>query len=161
MVITTNINGYRVKRILVDQGSSTNVMYHHTFKKLGGKDADLQPATNNLVSFTGEEIQVTGTIKLPFSLSRSGQAAKHKLKMKFIIPTGVGKICADYEEAKFCYMASMTNQDIKEECRDTPLNKNQNTEPYSTSDIIDLQDEIPGVRPKPSKDLIPIRIYGE
>ncbi|KAF7808568.1 hypothetical protein G2W53_035311 [Senna tora] len=41
MVITEKIDSYKVKGVLVDQGSSTNVLYYNTFQKLSYKDEQM------------------------------------------------------------------------------------------------------------------------
>ncbi|KAF7839038.1 hypothetical protein G2W53_007520 [Senna tora] len=55
MVISANVHGYLVKHILVDQGSSVNVLHYHTFSKMGGRYEDLQPSSLTMVSFNAEE----------------------------------------------------------------------------------------------------------
>ncbi|KAF7835270.1 Pro-Pol polyprotein [Senna tora] len=62
MVISDNIIGYLVKHTLIDQGSSVDVLYYVAFSKMGGMHLDLQPSSQTVVSFNGEEVQVTGII---------------------------------------------------------------------------------------------------
>ncbi|KAF7808231.1 uncharacterized protein G2W53_034974 [Senna tora] len=45
MVISANVHGDLVKRILVDQGSSVDVLYYHSSSKMGGSYEDLQQSS--------------------------------------------------------------------------------------------------------------------
>ena len=43
LVITLRIGGYDVKRVMVDQGSATEIMYPDLYKRLNLKFKDLMP----------------------------------------------------------------------------------------------------------------------
>ncbi|VFQ61122.1 unnamed protein product, partial [Cuscuta campestris] len=62
LVIRVEINNVVVHRTLVDTGSSVNVMYSNTFKDLGLSRSDLKPIHTPLSGFTGDTIEVEGTI---------------------------------------------------------------------------------------------------
>ena len=57
LVVTLKIGGFEVKRVLVDQGSSVEVMYSDLYKGLNLKPKDLTAYDSPLVSF--EEKTVT------------------------------------------------------------------------------------------------------
>lgn len=65
LVVTTQINSHIVKRILVDQGSSAEVMFYSLFKRLGLKEDDLTPTDVPLVGFSGSPVYPLGKISLP------------------------------------------------------------------------------------------------
>ena len=46
LVVTLRVKDYDVKRILIDQGSSCEIMYYETFKQLKLEDKDLAPAVS-------------------------------------------------------------------------------------------------------------------
>ena len=54
LVITLQIGGYNVKRVMVDQGSTTEIMYPDLYKGLNLKSRDLTPYSSPLVSFEGK-----------------------------------------------------------------------------------------------------------
>ena len=56
LVITARINGFLVKKVMVDQGSGTDVMYPDLFKRLELKDQDLTKYDSSLVSFDGRVV---------------------------------------------------------------------------------------------------------
>ena len=64
-MVTTWINGYIVKRVLVDQGSEAEVMYSDLFKGLGLKAEDLSKFNTPLVGFDAKMVILDGQISLP------------------------------------------------------------------------------------------------
>ncbi|XP_077228419.1 uncharacterized protein LOC143861381 [Tasmannia lanceolata] len=65
LVITMLIANFETPRILVDNGSSADILYYHTFKQLGIKDDLLKPSSTELYGFAGEIVKVVGSIELP------------------------------------------------------------------------------------------------
>ena len=53
MVITLRIEGYDVKRVLVDQGSGAEIMYPDLYKGLNLRPEDLTSYDSPLLSFDG------------------------------------------------------------------------------------------------------------
>ena len=68
MVITARISDYIVERILVDQGSSTNILFKDCFDRLKLTTADLQPHDENLTGITGDAITPLGKVSLLMTL---------------------------------------------------------------------------------------------
>ena len=56
--------GKRVHRVLVDQGSSANVMYWSTFNKLQLSLDQLRPYDGCLYGFAGDQVEVCGHVEL-------------------------------------------------------------------------------------------------
>ncbi|XP_020203837.1 uncharacterized protein LOC109789330 [Cajanus cajan] len=54
MVISVEIHNCIVKKTLVDQGSSADILYWNTFKQLGISEKELVPYDDPLVGFSGE-----------------------------------------------------------------------------------------------------------
>ena len=65
LVIILRIGGYDVKRVMVDQGSAVEIMYHDLFKGLNLRIEDLTPYNSPLISFEGKIIIPQGQIRLP------------------------------------------------------------------------------------------------
>ena len=65
LVITLRIEGYDVKRVLVDQGSTVKIMYPDLYKGLNLKLEDLTTYDSPLVSFEGKTVNPRGQIRLP------------------------------------------------------------------------------------------------
>ena len=65
LVVTLRIERYDVKRIMVDQGSCTEIMYPDLYKRLSLKPEDLIVYDSPLVSFDGKVIIPKGQIRFP------------------------------------------------------------------------------------------------
>ncbi|RDY09235.1 hypothetical protein CR513_06415, partial [Mucuna pruriens] len=120
MVVLVIILEYKVEKVLIDQGSSVNVLYWTTFQKLGG-----MPST--LIGFSGEQIKIhrvislettfgvglsTKTIIVKFAIINTqtsyniilGRPTLNRLRA-FIIQVGV--ICVDQHIVRQCYEDSL------------------------------------------------------
>jgi len=64
VVISVVTTGRRVHRVLMDQGSSTNVMFWSTFNKLQLSPNQLRPYTGCLYGFARDQVEVRGHIEL-------------------------------------------------------------------------------------------------
>ncbi|VFR01737.1 unnamed protein product [Cuscuta campestris] len=83
LVITMDINGVDVARVLVDTGTSVNILYLETFRKLRLCRTQLEPLKTPLSGFTGDTVEAEGSIVLPVELG-SGEKTVWK-KMRFIV----------------------------------------------------------------------------
>ena len=52
LVVKAMMANKNVYRILVDNGSSVDILYYQAFKRMGLKDSDLRPSPNPVYSFT-------------------------------------------------------------------------------------------------------------
>ena len=58
-----------MNKVMMDQGSTTEIMYHDLYKGLNLKSEDLTPYSSSLVSFEGKFIIPKGQIRLPVQTS--------------------------------------------------------------------------------------------
>ena len=58
-----------MNKVMMDQGSATEIMYHDLYKGLNLKSEDLTPYSSSLVSFEGKFIIPKGQIRLPVQTS--------------------------------------------------------------------------------------------
>ena len=65
MLITFRIRDYNVKRVMVDGGSTTEVMYPDLYKGINLKLKDLTPYSSPLMSYVGKLVIPKGMIRLP------------------------------------------------------------------------------------------------
>ena len=79
LVVTTQISGFLVKRVMVDQESRVDVMYPNLFKGLELKSQDLIKYDMPLVSFDGRVVIPEGQIFLPVNMEGK------KVMMTFIM----------------------------------------------------------------------------
>ena len=71
VVVSTMIVNYDVKRILVDNGSSVNVLFYAVFSRMDLTNYRLREISTPLVSFTSDSVQVEGEITLPMTIGTS------------------------------------------------------------------------------------------
>ena len=79
LMITLQMGGYNVKRVMVDQGSAAKIMYTDLYKGLNLKFEDLTPYSSPFVSFEGKLIIPKGQIKLPM------QTGSEVVEVDFIV----------------------------------------------------------------------------
>jgi len=70
MVITVELDKFAITKVLVDQGSSVDILYRKTFKKMRIPKTEIQPYDEQIVGFSGEPVDTRGFI--PYTL-RSGK----------------------------------------------------------------------------------------
>ena len=68
LVVTLILANHNVHRILVDNGSSTDILYWSTFKKLDLGREKIIPTSCPLIGFTGEQVQALKSIDLPVTV---------------------------------------------------------------------------------------------
>ena len=79
LVVTLRIGGYDVKKVMIDQGSATEIMYPDVYKGLGLKTENLTTYSSPLVSFEGKMVDPKGQIRLPM------QVGTDVVKVDFIV----------------------------------------------------------------------------
>ena len=79
LMVTLRIGGYDVKRVLVDQGSSAEIMYPYLYKGQNLIDEDLTAYNSPLVSFEGKVVIPKRQIRLPV------QAGSEMVEVDFIV----------------------------------------------------------------------------
>ena len=79
LLITLRIEGYDVKRVMVDGGSAVEIMYPDLFKGLKLKPKDLLPYSSPLMSFDGKLVTPKGMIRLPI------QTGPEIMEVNFIV----------------------------------------------------------------------------
>jgi len=64
MVIIVEIDKFAIVKVLVDQGSSVDILYWETFKKMQISETEIQPYDEQIVGFSGERVDTKGYIDL-------------------------------------------------------------------------------------------------
>ena len=64
LVITVMIEGFNTRRVLVDNGSSADIIYLSAFQQLKVDQKRLRPFDSPLVSFSGDKVYPKGIVTL-------------------------------------------------------------------------------------------------
>ncbi|RDY05175.1 Retrovirus-related Pol polyprotein from transposon 17.6, partial [Mucuna pruriens] len=106
-------DGYKVERVLVDQGSSVNILYKSTLEKMQLKDEVIRECSGNLRTFPVLYTIVDAPASYNVILGRPALnkfgaivSTKH-LCMKFPVGIKVGSVWADAKTARKCYEDSL------------------------------------------------------
>ncbi|GJV11188.1 reverse transcriptase domain-containing protein [Tanacetum coccineum] len=84
LIVEAEVEGYLVRRVYVDEGSSVEVMFEHCFENLSPKiKARLRETHTDLVGFAGEVSKLLGKIELEVCFGNGGLC--RKTSMKFIM----------------------------------------------------------------------------
>lgn len=136
LVITAKIGANNVKKVLIDNDSSVDILYYSAYSRMDLEDRKIDNAkTSPLHGFTGNEVKVIGTIDMPVlfgsSPCQSWQIVKvhvvnatssynailgrttitaitsiTHLKMKFPTKFGVRDVCGDQRDSRQCYLSN-------------------------------------------------------
>ncbi|VFR01133.1 unnamed protein product [Cuscuta campestris] len=83
LVITMDMGGVDVSRVLVDTGSSVNILYLDAFEKLKLCRTRLEPLKTPLSGFTGDSVEAEGSILLTCELGTGEQVVQKQ--MRFVV----------------------------------------------------------------------------
>ncbi|RDX69355.1 hypothetical protein CR513_51539, partial [Mucuna pruriens] len=137
MVISVVTEDFKIERVLIDQGSSANILYGSTYRRMGL--SGLKETPGCLYGFSGERVPIKGIVELDNIFGEGGnekmilvlytvieaetsyniimgRPALNRLKaivstyhlcMKYPTTEGVGAVWADSSMAKRCYQDSL------------------------------------------------------
>ena len=85
VVVTLRIHGYDMHRVLLDQGSSADIIYGDTFERMGLTRSDPKPYYGSLSGFTDEEVDVRGYVEVETIFGR-GPYIKRVMVHYLVLP---------------------------------------------------------------------------
>ncbi|KAK0572643.1 hypothetical protein LWI29_034708 [Acer saccharum] len=107
MVITFQIANCWVHRILIDTGSSVDILFKGALEKFNLKNPYYNSCTTPLFGFTGDSVMPVGTHNLPVIIGEA--PLQQNIMTEFIVfPVGtkVGEVRGDQQTARTCHTVS-------------------------------------------------------
>ncbi|RWW04851.1 hypothetical protein GW17_00031905 [Ensete ventricosum] len=93
LVVTARIANACVKRIMIDTGRPTNILYLDAFYKLGMTNWDLAPMTSTLTGFIDDAITPVGVTTLPVTFGDKPRTKTHMVHFLVVdLPTAYNVI---------------------------------------------------------------------
>ncbi|XP_063938092.1 uncharacterized protein LOC135147953 [Daucus carota subsp. sativus] len=75
LVITPVIGNSSVKRVLVDNGASVDILFYDAYEKMGYSDTQLTPSDMPIYGFNNVETKIEGMIQLPVTMGTEPRQA--------------------------------------------------------------------------------------
>ena len=83
MMITVEIEEYTVMKTLVDRGSSVDILFWETFRKLNLREEDIIPHREQIIGFSGVRVDTKGYVDLKTMFGR-GRVTKI-IKIRYLV----------------------------------------------------------------------------
>ncbi|XP_074361915.1 uncharacterized protein LOC141702126 [Apium graveolens] len=84
LVITLTTGNNPVKRVLIENGASVDILLYDTFMRMGYTDSQLTPSDMPIYGFFGVECPVEGIIKLPLTMGQESSQATQILNFMVV-----------------------------------------------------------------------------
>ncbi|KAL0347810.1 UNVERIFIED_CONTAM: hypothetical protein Scaly_1797000 [Sesamum calycinum] len=109
LVISATLANFLVKKVLVDSGSSADIMFYDAYVQLGIDNAQLRKRSTKMVKFLVVKASSAYNIILgrpSLNLFRAIASTFH-MKLKFPTSVGVGEVVGDELMARVCYVNTL------------------------------------------------------
>jgi len=84
MVITIDLANCEIRKTLVDQASSVDILYWRTFEKMGLEESEIILLDEQIVGFSGERVDTKGYIDLHIMFGEPGRGQR-TLSVRYIM----------------------------------------------------------------------------
>ncbi|KAL0283204.1 UNVERIFIED_CONTAM: hypothetical protein Sangu_2904600 [Sesamum angustifolium] len=105
-VISTTISNFWVEKILIDSGSSTDILFYKAFFQMGIDNVRLTLVNTPLTSFSGDIVEPLEEAILPVSLGSHAKraiASSFQMKIKFPTLNEIEEEIGERKQARECY----------------------------------------------------------
>ncbi|XP_026417374.1 uncharacterized protein LOC113312855 [Papaver somniferum] len=126
LVLTLPVSGCNIKKILIDGGSSVNVLFYDTFKRIELNDEQIMSFYYTIYGFNGAPTKPLGDITLEVKAGpMKGVAATCHQYLRFPTPEGEMEIKGDQVTARECQALQNQPNSEQDEQRKSRRSKNK------------------------------------
>jgi len=83
LVIPVEVDNFAIMKTLVDQGSSVDILYWKTFKKIRISESEIQPYDGQIVGFSREQVDTRGYIDL-YTTFGEDKHIRRNIKIRYL-----------------------------------------------------------------------------
>ncbi|XP_016162329.1 uncharacterized protein LOC107605090 [Arachis ipaensis] len=155
VVISVQLGDLLVQKVLLDPGSSIDVLFYSTFRKMKLSDNILQHTTGDLVGFSGEHVPVMGSVWLQTTLGEHPLSKTSDVQFLVVDYDLIATIHSDHREARQCY-----NISLKQPSRDIDAHVNNISSTNKLQSLANLNPKAEFTeRPTPTENLQKVYFY--
>ncbi|XP_016168300.1 uncharacterized protein LOC107610814 [Arachis ipaensis] len=126
VVISIQLGDLIVRKVLLNPGNSSDVLFFSTFEKMKLSNNILQPSVGDLVGFSGEQVPVLGSVWLHTTLGEHPLSKTQDIQY-LVVDNLVATIHGDHREVRLCYNTSFKPPRSRRE--ETQVNVVQSKQP--------------------------------
>jgi len=108
VVVSLVTAGRRVRCVLVDQASSTDVMFLTTFNRLQLSTDQLKPYTRCLYGFAGNEVEVRGHIELRTTFTDG--TSSRTTSIRYLVVNAPSTTRTTSRRREVCFLSQLDNR---------------------------------------------------
>ena len=173
LVIKAVVANKTIHQVLVDNGSSANIIFMSAFDKMDNGREKLEPTSTHLRGFSGEKVLPLGSIQLVLTLGDPPCQATTTIRFLIVDAPSTYRVLlgrpslnaikaipsAYHMVIKFLTINGVGmvrgDQRVAKECYTTSMNQKEVDNIYV--DELDMRDEV-NTRPEPSEELEPVQL---
>uniref|UniRef100_A0A2N9G648 Uncharacterized protein n=1 Tax=Fagus sylvatica TaxID=28930 RepID=A0A2N9G648_FAGSY len=147
LVVTLTIAGFLTRRVLIDNGSSADIIYLPAYQQMKIDKEQLKPIDIPLVGFTGDKVKPLGVVSL---IVEAGTYPKQvRTSVEFLVvdcPSAynviIGELKGDQAMARECYFAS-----LGPEAKHQTMKIDEGHQLVEPTEELETHDDMPGIDP--------------
>ncbi|XP_016164489.1 uncharacterized protein LOC107607011 [Arachis ipaensis] len=113
VVISIQTGELLVRKVLLDPGSSADVLFYATFLKMQISEKLIQPSSGELVGFSGERVPIKGYIWLKTMMGNHPLSRTTDIQYLIAQDGKIATLHSDRQQARQCYNASLKRSALR------------------------------------------------
>ena len=155
LLIRAVVANKTIHRVLVDNGSSADIIFASAFDKMGIVREKLEPASTHLRGFSGEKVLPLGSIQLVLTLGDPPCQATTTVRFLIVDAPSAYNVLLGKPSLNAIKSIPSAYQRVARECYSTSMKQKAVENIYV--DELDMRDHV-NTRPEPSEELEPMQL---